>query len=192
VDERLARHIAHLFIRDPLVIFKERIDSVDDHVSSEHFEVWEIVTAVHIQPRAFAIPMGTGLPLAILYGGRTSNRQTGRTSAGNHLHQTTKVTNWMIWLVDNKQLPFASSALHASLLFVADMGWRVELRTMEVQLTDSENAAFTVFAVLMSRVILFFELNLYIPTSKVCSRDFRRGLASITTVANGLFACAIG
>ena len=38
---------------------------------------------------------------------------------------------------------------------------------MEVQLTDAENAAFTVFAVLMSRVILFFELNLYIPTSKV-------------------------
>eukprot|EP01084_Bolivina_argentea_P240354 403822_1 len=38
---------------------------------------------------------------------------------------------------------------------------------MEVQLTDFENAAFTVFAVLLSRVILFFNLNLYIPISKV-------------------------
>jgi glutamate--cysteine ligase catalytic subunit len=73
------------------------------------------------------------------------------------------------------------------------MGWRVELRTMEVQLTDFENAAFTVsrgylevvlvmcscrlsvvacflvqlFTVLISRVILFFNLNLYIPISKV-------------------------
>ena len=43
------------------------------------------------------------------------------------------------------------------------MGWRVELRTMEVQATDFENAAFTVFVVLLSRVILFFDLNLYLP-----------------------------
>lgn len=38
---------------------------------------------------------------------------------------------------------------------------------MEVQLTDFANAAFTVFASLLSRVILFFDLNLYIPISKV-------------------------
>ena len=38
---------------------------------------------------------------------------------------------------------------------------------MEVQLTDFENAAFTVFIVLLSRVILYFDLNLYQPLSKV-------------------------
>lgn len=38
VDEKLARHIAHLFIRDPLVIFKELLD-LDDTQSSDHFEV---------------------------------------------------------------------------------------------------------------------------------------------------------
>jgi len=32
---------------------------------------------------------------------------------------------------------------------------------MEVQLTDFENAAFTVFVVLVSRVILYFNLNFY-------------------------------
>jgi glutamate--cysteine ligase catalytic subunit len=48
-----------------------------------------------------------------------------------------------------------------------DMGWRVELRTMEAQVTDFENAAFTVFVVLLSRVILSFDLNLYVPLSKV-------------------------
>lgn len=31
------------------------------------------------------------------------------------------------------------------------MGWRVEFRTLEVQLTDFENAAFTVFVALLSR-----------------------------------------
>ena len=38
---------------------------------------------------------------------------------------------------------------------------------MEVQLTDFENAAFTVFIVLASRVILAFDLNLYMPLTLV-------------------------
>ena len=38
---------------------------------------------------------------------------------------------------------------------------------METQLTDFENAAFTVFIVLVTRVVLAFDLCLYIPLSKV-------------------------
>ena len=38
---------------------------------------------------------------------------------------------------------------------------------MEVQLTDFENAAFSVFFVLLSRAILSFDLNFYMPISKV-------------------------
>lgn len=38
---------------------------------------------------------------------------------------------------------------------------------MEIQLTDFENAAFTVFVVLLTRIILAFDLHLYIPISKV-------------------------
>jgi hypothetical protein len=38
IDELLARHIAHLFIRDPLVIYQELLDQ-DDAKSSDHFEV---------------------------------------------------------------------------------------------------------------------------------------------------------
>merc|ERR1711871_428638 len=49
----------------------------------------------------------------------------------------------------------------------SDIGWRVEFRSMEAQLTAYENAAFTVFIGLISRVILFFDLNLYMPMSKV-------------------------
>eukprot|EP01031_Cornospumella_fuschlensis_P029942 gene29942-36163_t len=47
------------------------------------------------------------------------------------------------------------------------IGWRTEFRTMEVQMTDFENAAFVVFIVLVTRVILAFDLGLYIPLSKV-------------------------
>lgn len=38
IDDQLAKHISHLFIRDPLVIFRELLDQ-DDTISSDHFEV---------------------------------------------------------------------------------------------------------------------------------------------------------
>jgi len=47
------------------------------------------------------------------------------------------------------------------------IGWRVEFRSMEVQVTDFENAAFSIFVLLLSRAILKFGLNFYIPISKV-------------------------
>lgn len=47
------------------------------------------------------------------------------------------------------------------------IGWRTEFRSMEMQLTDFENAAYTVFIVLLTRTILTFDLNLYIPISRV-------------------------
>ncbi|PWN53196.1 GCS-domain-containing protein [Violaceomyces palustris] len=47
------------------------------------------------------------------------------------------------------------------------IGWRVEFRSMEVQITDFENAAFSVFIVLLTRAILSFGLNFYMPISKV-------------------------
>ena len=36
-------------------------------------------------------------------------------------------------------------------------------------MTDFENAAFAVFVVLLSRAILYFNLNFYVPISKVGS-----------------------
>lgn len=46
------------------------------------------------------------------------------------------------------------------------MGWRVELRTMEVQLTADENAAFSLLVHLFTRVLHDdFSLNMYIPIS---------------------------
>jgi len=47
------------------------------------------------------------------------------------------------------------------------IGWRTEFRSMEVQLTDFENAAFVAFVMLMSRAILAYRLNLLAPLSKV-------------------------
>ena len=104
IDDLLAKHIAHLFIRDPLVVFSETIDQ-DDENSNDHFE----------------------------------NIQS---------------TNW-------QTMRFKPPPVNSSI------GWRVEFRSMEVQLTDFENAAFALFIVLLSRALLQFDVNMYMPISKV-------------------------
>ncbi|CAI8000011.1 Glutamate--cysteine ligase catalytic subunit, partial [Geodia barretti] len=104
VDELLARHVAHLFIRDPVSLFEEKIhQNIEDDV--DHFE----------------------------------NIQS---------------TNW-------QTMRFKPPPLNSTI------GWRVEFRPLEVQLTDFENAAFVVFVVLLTRAILSFKLNILIPISKM-------------------------
>ena len=110
IDPLLAKHISHLFVRDPLVIYDESIVQ-DDSKSSDHFE----------------------------------NLQS---------------TNW-------QTVRFKPPPPPPSTPTGVTTGWRVEFRTMEVQLTDFENAAFTVFVALISRAILFFSLNFYLPISLV-------------------------
>ena len=105
IDDLMAKHIAHLFIRDPLAIYEELVE-LDDMKTSNHFE----------------------------------NIQS---------------TNWQSVRFKPPNLENLS------------MGYRVELRTMEVQLTDYENAAFTVFVALLSRAILYYNCNFYIPISQV-------------------------
>ncbi|XP_030897141.1 glutamate--cysteine ligase catalytic subunit isoform X2 [Leptonychotes weddellii] len=104
IDRLLAQHVAHLFIRDPLTLFEEKIH-LDDANESDHFE----------------------------------NIQS---------------TNW-------QTMRFKPPPPNS------DIGWRVEFRPMEVQLTDFENSAYVVFVVLLTRVILSYKLDFLIPLSKV-------------------------
>lgn len=104
MDDRLATHFAHLFIRDPIVIFSEDLKELDLS-KTDHFE----------------------------------NIQS---------------TNW-------QHMRFKPPPADNSI------GWRVEFRPMEIQITDFENAAFAVFIVLITRVILSYNLNFYIPIKKV-------------------------
>jgi len=120
----MANHIAHLFIRDPLVIFSETLDQ-DDSVSSDHFEV--------------------SVFLALAFKWLNTNPRS---------RKNIQSTNWQTMRF--KPPPSGTS-----------IGWRIEFRSMEVQLTDYENAAFAVFVVLLSRAILSFGINFYIPISKV-------------------------
>lgn len=104
IDRLLAQHVAHLFIRDSVSLFSEKIHQNDEQ-DTDHFE----------------------------------NIQS---------------TNW-------QTMRFKPPPPNSSI------GWRVEFRPCEVQITDFENAAFVCFIVLLSRVILSYNLNLLIPISKV-------------------------
>lgn len=104
IDHLLAQHIAHLFIRDTVSLFSEKVCQ-NDKEDTDHFE----------------------------------NIQS---------------TNW-------QTMRFKPPPPNSSI------GWRVEFRPCEAQITDFENAAIVCFVVLLTRVILSYKLNFLIPISKV-------------------------
>jgi len=104
MDPILARHYAHLWIRDPMTLWKDGVE-LDDERQSDHFE----------------------------------NLQS---------------TNW-------QTLRFKPPPPNSPI------GWRVEFRPMEIQFTEFENAAYSIFIVLVTRVMLSYNLNLTVPISLV-------------------------
>jgi hypothetical protein len=69
-------------------------------------------------------------------------------------------------------MPILEPISIADQLVLADLqsygpGWRVEFRPLEVQLTDYENAAFSIFVVLLTRCIASQGHNFYLPISYV-------------------------
>lgn len=104
IDHLLAQHVAHLFIRDTVSLFSEKVHQNDEE-DTDHFE----------------------------------NIQS---------------TNW-------QTMRFKPPPPNSKI------GWRVEFRPCEAQLTDFENAAIVCFVVLLTRVILSYRLNFLIPISKV-------------------------
>eukprot|EP00756_Hemistasia_phaeocysticola_P038451 Hpha_TRINITY_DN16758_c0_g1::TRINITY_DN16758_c0_g1_i1::g.79067::m.79067/K11204/GCLC; glutamate--cysteine ligase catalytic subunit len=108
IDHRLSRHVSHLFIRDPLVIFTGRLDQLQDSKTSDHFE----------------------------------NIQS---------------TNW-------QSMRFKPPPPKAT---TTDIGWRVEFRVLDTQISNFENAAYATFVVLLARAITKFDLDFYMPLDKV-------------------------
>lgn len=104
IDHLLAQHVAHLFIRDSVSLFSEKVHQNDEE-DTDHFE----------------------------------NIQS---------------TNW-------QTMRFKPPPPNSKI------GWRVEFRPCEAQLTDFENAGIVCFVVLLTRVILSYHLNFLIPISKV-------------------------
>ncbi|XP_037818840.1 glutamate--cysteine ligase [Lucilia sericata] len=104
IDHLLAQHVAHLFIRDTVSLFSEKVHQNDEE-DTDHFE----------------------------------NIQS---------------TNW-------QTMRFKPPPPNSPI------GWRVEFRPCEAQISDFENAALVCFVVLLTRVILSYQLNFLTPISKV-------------------------
>lgn len=120
MDNMLAKHIAHLFTRDPLVIFDDAIE-LDNSAVLDHFD----------------------------------NVQS---------------TNWntVRWKAPGLNLGLEAQEQMKEIFTGEDgPGWRVEFRPLELQLTDFENAAFSILLVLLSRAILSEGYKFYMPVSLV-------------------------
>ncbi len=59
-----------------------------------------------------------------------------------------------------------------------------------MQVTDFENAAFSIFIVLLSRAILSFGLNFYIPISKVCLKSVVVVVGSLYCIGSNFLFCS--
>lgn len=104
VDHVMAQHVAHMFMRDPLIMFSGKVHQNDDE-DTGHFDN----------------------------------------------------INTSTWLT----LRFKPALPNT------DLGWRVEFRPCDIQLTDFENAAVSCFVILLTRVILHYRLNFLMPISKI-------------------------
>jgi glutamate--cysteine ligase catalytic subunit len=127
MDEQLAGHLAHLFTRDPLVIFDDTV-RISDEYRLEHFE--------NIQSTNW----------------RTIRWKPPVVKAAQQLES---------------RMREGLSVAQSNAISYDEPGWRVEFRPLEVQLTDFENAAWSIFVVLASRSILAMGYNFYLPMSLV-------------------------
>lgn len=110
MSERVMRHFATLWLRDPLVVFSDKID-MDNESRADHFE----------------------------------NIQS---------------TNW-------NTVRFKPPPPSVDGKTPANIGWRVELRTPDLQISDFQNAAIAGVASLLALAILKEHWNFYIPISQV-------------------------
>lgn len=107
VDHLMAQHVAHLFIRDSVSLFTNKVDK-EGNYSEDDYDHFENIQSTNWQTMRFKPP-----------------------PPGDAI------------------------------------GWRVEFRPCELQISDFENAAVCCFVVLLTRAILSFNWNLLMPISKI-------------------------
>lgn len=107
VDHLMAQHVAHLFIRDSVSLFTNKVRQDGDY-EEDDFDHFENIQSTNWQTMRFKPP-----------------------PPGDKI------------------------------------GWRVEFRPCELQISDFENAAVCCFVVLLTRSILSYKWNLLMPISKI-------------------------
>ena len=142
LDHILAMHVAHLFIRDPMVVFDDAIE-LDDENSTDHFENFQSTNWRTIRWKTPALEIGQ----------EAKKRQEELDNKTKADYKSEMDGDDVEWFQNN--------------LESFGPGWRVEFRPLELSLTDFENAAYAICIVLLSRAILKLGLNFYMPMSLV-------------------------
>ncbi|ETB60260.1 hypothetical protein YYC_02578 [Plasmodium yoelii 17X] len=169
VDEYLARHISSLFVRDPIVVFegsfsekdiatiqdiiKENAEKDGNAENVSNSKMWS-------EEEMNKIYLSDNFEFLEDYKEKVLS---------SHQHfENFQSTNWNSVrfkpppILDNNYLNGPSS-----------IGWRVEFRTPDIQITDFENASVVALIMTLSKFILNKKLNLYIPMSKLEENLFR-------------------
>jgi glutamate--cysteine ligase catalytic subunit len=156
VDRSLAAHIAHLFVRDPLVIFDDAI-VLDDTQHMDHFENIQSTNWRTMRWKTPCLEMGL------------EEERRELESAKRIESERAKKPFSLKSDIDERRGGEGEGGGgeegHHTDIQTFGPGWRVEFRPMEIQLTDFENAAFSLLTVLTTRSMLAMGYNFYLPVS---------------------------
>ncbi|CRG99399.1 gamma-glutamylcysteine synthetase, putative [Plasmodium relictum] len=165
VDDNLARHISSLFVRDPIVVFKGSYNENDIlSIEKEIEEFYNSNIYVNKEKNTNNNSMNNN---------RESNMHSIYLSdnfdfledyeekvLSSHQHfENFQSTNWNS--VRFKPPPILDNHFNGP----SSIGWRVEFRTPDIQITDFENSSVVTLIMVLSKFILEERLNLYIPMS---------------------------
>ncbi|EOB14747.1 Glutamate-cysteine ligase [Nosema bombycis CQ1] len=151
VDKKISKHVSSLFVRDPMVSYSD-VNEGEDEGSDESKED-------DINPNNN--PHDTTNTLTYL-----KNDQISFTHTDDF--ENIQSSNW-------RSVRFKIPTENAP----PDLGgWKVELRSMDIQATVFENTALIYLSFLLSEAVLLFDLNLYIPISLI-DENFKRANAFI-------------
>lgn len=163
VDPMLAQHLAHIFARDPLVIFDDGIDMDNDSVL-DHFDNLQSTNWRTMRWKPPSLPVGFEaqrrqkiLDAMVAVAAQEEGNKDFSASAGASADASSP---------DMPTSPTDEEWFQQNLGSFGP-GWRIEFRPLEVSLTDFENASYSIMIVLLTRAILAHGYNFYMPMSVV-------------------------
>ena len=150
IDDRLSSHISQLFIRDPFVVYNDDLmfpccqeNCMLNNLSDDHPDT-PVICKTHCDENC-----------EIVDGVCTKWWSKCPQIEGNSLFESLQSTNWNSMRFKNP--PTADS----------EIGWRVEFRPMDLQLTDFENTAVSIMVGMIANIINTFDVDFIVPITLV-------------------------
>ncbi|KAM0688133.1 glutamate--cysteine ligase [Conglomerata obtusa] len=236
VDDRMARHVASLFIRDPILVYKTddmindtKNSIITENDSSKKRKVDNNNLSSDTNNKITNSETNNSISNDVTEDGiiNVTNDNISHannvfkkngTNNNNNVNDVTNnnndVTNGSVESVSNKNYSYDEIVKNNEKFYTDDFeniqssnwrsmrfklptqngnlqesGWKVEVRPMEIQPTAFENSAYTIFVVLLSKAIISYKINFYLPLSLV-DENFRR--ANLLCYSEGEYRKRLG